>query len=338
MSPETPTILDVAKLAKVSKSTVSRVLNNSSLVKIETRKAVEEAMQKLKFTPNIIARGMRKGVSNTIGVIIPEYANIFYSMMFKEIEKELNRFGYMAIICPAAADNHKEIEYCEQLLSRNIDGIIFFDYNISEQSLAYLLDLSKRLPLVLMDESKNDPEISRVYTDSYHALYTSTNFLISHGHQRIAILLSDVEAVHKRFCGYCDALKEADIPLREEYILPIEFNIPSGVKAAKRYLALDHPPTGIVSEADYPAIGMLNALMFEGKTPPHDFEMIAYDNIDISSSLKPHLSTIAQPAPELARAAVNILMDKIYDPSKIPEVIKAVFMGKLILRDTTKLE
>ena len=107
MNSDIPTIMDVARLANVSKATVSRVLNNSELVRPETKQLVKDAMEKLDFKPNVIARGMRKGVSKTIGVIIPDFTNIFYSYMFKEIESALSKYGYMAIICPVTGDEKK---------------------------------------------------------------------------------------------------------------------------------------------------------------------------------------------------------------------------------------
>lgn len=336
MNSDIPTIMDVARLANVSKATVSRVLNNSELVRPETKQLVKDAMEKLDFKPNVIARGMRKGVSKTIGVIIPDFTNIFYSYMFKEIESALSKYGYMAIICPVTGDEKKEREYCERLLSRNIDGIIFFDYNSSEESSSFLTDLSRRIPLVLMDEPRIKLDISQVYTDGFDALYRSTEFMIAHGHTKIACLASDVAVTFNQLKGYLAALEDHNIPAREEYIFPIEFNVPSGAAAAQKLMALPKRPTAVVSVGDYPSIGMVNMLLWSGVRVPEDLELISFDDIDLASSMKPNLSTVAQPVEKLAKEAVRILIDKIGNPDKWNEVVKSVFKGKLILRDTTR--
>ena len=174
--------------------------------------------------------------------------------MFKEIESALSKYGYMAIICPVTGDEKKEREYCERLLSRNIDGIIFFDYNSSEESSSFLTDLSRRIPLVLMDEPRIKLDISQVYTDGFDALYRSTEFMIAHGHTKIACLASDVAVTFNQLKGYLAALEDHNIPAREEYIFPIEFNVPSGAAAAQKLMALPERPTAVVSVGAYPPL------------------------------------------------------------------------------------
>lgn len=336
MSKQVSKITDVAKLAGVSPSTVSRVINNTVPVNDRTRQLVEKAMQDLNFTPNVIAQGMRKNLTYTVGVVIPDYANIFYSYMFTEIEKALSKYGYMAIICPTSGDVKKEKEYVERLLSRKIDGIIFFTYSNGEDTISYFNSLAKKTPLVLMDESSTNINVSQVYTDGYNALYSSTKYLIDQGHTRIGCLSSQMISSKNRLNGYLAALKDNGIPVNEDYIFSVKFNLESGSEVSEKYLSLQQPPTAFVSVADYPAIGLIYALTSIGVKIPQDVEIISFDNIDLASCITPKLSTVAQPIKQLAGEAVNILMEKINDKNKWNVVKKVIFRGELILRDTTK--
>ncbi len=339
MNQKTITISDIARLAGVSKTTVSRVLNNSERVKPQTRQLIKDVMAENNYKPNIIAQSLRSGFSKTIGVIIPDYTNVFYSYVFKELEIALNSIGYMAIICPVTGNEDREREYCQKLLSRNIDGIIYFDYHTNENNKSFLIELSKKIPLVLMDEPEVSLNISQVSTDGFDALYRSTTFFIKNGHKNIACLASHLPVTSNQLKGYLAAMKDNGLDVAKENIILLdEFSFTAGTLAAKSFLQIKERPTALVSVGDYPAIGMINTLMAEGVRIPEDVEIIAFDNIELSYSMKPKLSTVAQPVELLASKAVEILVNQIEDAEGQNKNIKLQYKGELILRDTTVIK
>ncbi len=336
MKKNVSTISDVAKLAKVSKSTVSRVINDIGIVKDETKLRVEKAMKTLSFEPNPLAQSMRKGTTYTIGIIIPDYANVFYATMYNELDNILTEHGFRSIICYTKGDQQNEKKSVTDLVRRNIDGIIMFSYNIGSEDSGFFEKLSKKVPIVLMDESGKNCDISCVYTDGYEAFYNLTTLLIKRNHKRIACISSSVYATVPRLKGYLDALKDNGIKQDRELIIPSDFSMVGGFEKAKDFLALDPRPTAIVSVADYPAIGMVSALTQQGIKIPEQIEVISFDNIEFSSFLHPTLTTIAQPTKTLAQDAVEILMKKIHNPSTLLDITRVALKGEIIYRETTR--
>ena len=164
------TIFDVAKAAGVSKSTVSRVLNGESGVKEATREAVERAIRELKYTPSYLAQGIRTGKTKTIAMVVPEYTNIFYNELFRGVEDTALKYGYMVFVCNTEGSRRSEIEYTEEILKRNVDGIIYNTYSNSEKMLNYLRSLSQKLPVVYTNHLfREDEPVSYVYTDGFES-------------------------------------------------------------------------------------------------------------------------------------------------------------------------
>ena len=235
------TILDVAKLSGYSKSTVSRVINGNGPVSKEAEEEIKEAMEKLNYTPNYFARGMRTNKTNTIAVLVPDYSNPFYPELVKSLETAARTEGYMVTICDTDEKPDKELEYIKDIVKRNIDGIIFCTYNRVEENIDYLMKISEKLPVVFMDQvffngKKEKKQTSYVITDGLKGTKQAASYLLKKGRKRIGYIKgsSSYRVTKERFEGYKQALKEFNIEFDSSLIFTGDFHMKSGFQGAKK--------------------------------------------------------------------------------------------------------
>lgn len=334
------TILDVAKEAGVSKSTVSRVINNEGTVKPETRIAVEEAIEKLKYSPSYFAQGMRTGLTKTIAMVVPEYSNPFYSEMFRGVEDIALKYGYMVFVCNTERHTVSDIEYTKELLRRNIDGIIYNTYHRNDNVSEYLKKVSKQTPIVFMDKNFDDcSDVSYVYIDGYESVRKAVNYLFNQGHRKIGYILNseDISVIQERYLGYLKGLEDCGLKLEEKWIYRVRReNEPDYIKlgrdAARYYLSLAERPNVIMAAIDMIGIGCIKELNSLHIKIPEEMGVIGFDNISLSNLIEPALTTISQPIRKLGQTAAEIVIAKI-NGEKINDQV--VFQGDLIVRETT---
>lgn len=336
------TIFDVAKAAGVSKSTVSRVLNGESGVKEATREAVEKAIRELKYTPSYLAQGIRTGKTKTIAMVVPEYTNIFYNELFRGVEDIALKYGYMVFVCNTERSRRSEIEYTEEILKRNVDGIIYNTYSNSEETLNYLRTLSQKLPVVYTNHLfQEDEQVSYVYTDGFESNREAVHYLYEKGRTTIGYIrnTTDISVIEDRYEGYQQGLRDCGIPFREEYVYQAKQStepdyIALGAEAAKYYEGLDETPKAVIAAIDALAIGCVQQFQKDGVCIPEQVNVIGFDNISLSSLIQPPLTTISQPIRLIGQKAAEIIIAKL-DGREIED--KVVFPGNLILRATTDL-
>lgn len=334
------TIFDVAKEAGVSKSTVSRVINRDTKVKKETRDAVEAAIKKLNYSPSYMAQAIRTRRTHTIALVVPEYSNIFYTDMFRGVEDIALKYGYMVMVCNTERHAMSEIEYTNQLLKRNIDGIIYNTYRTDDEMAEYLRHISERLPIVYMNRSLGDDEnYACVYTDGFKSNRKAVQYLIDKGRHKLGYIMNseDVSIIEDRFEGFVQGLKDFGLELNEKWVyrVPRE-NEPDYIKlgrdAAKYYASLKDRPDAILTATDMLAIGCVKGFNESRLQVPEEISVIGFDNIFVSSLIEPPLTTIAQPVRKMGQAAAEILISKLQGKNTQNKVI---FEGKLIVRETT---
>lgn len=336
------TIFDVAKAAGVSKSTVSRVLNGESGVKEATREAVERTIRELKYTPSYLAQGIRTGKTKTIAMVVPEYTNIFYNELFRGVEDMALKYGYMVFVCNTERSRRSEIEYIEEILKRNVDGIIYNTYSNSEEMLNFLRSLSQKLPVVYTNHLfQEDEPVSYVYTDGFESNREAVHFLYEKGRTTIGYIrnTTDISVIEDRYEGYLQGLRDCGIPFREEYVYRAKQStepdyIALGADAAKYYEGLDATPKAVIAAIDALAIGCVQQFQKDGIGIPEQVNVIGFDNISLSSLIQPPLTTISQPIRLIGQKAAEIIIAKL-DGREIED--KVVFPGNLILRATTDL-
>ena len=303
------TIKDVAKMAGVSVATVSRVLNDESVVAPETVKRVKHAIRELEYMPNMLGNHLRKSATNNILVLIPTASNQFYNRILRGIQSEAHRFSYNTMVCMTNADNEMEDRYLTLLKTKLADGAIFLSSTLSGTAINRL---GKNYPIVQCCEKIDGSHTSCVTIDNEQAGYDATCALIQKGHRKIAFLGSNQGFVssRERHHGYCRALEQYHIPYREEYVLLDTFSYSSGMRSAETILNLQDRPTAIFAVADTIAIGAMRFFLSHSVRVPEDIAVIGFDNISVSSVYTPSLSTVAQPQLELGQNAVKLLLDK----------------------------
>lgn len=331
------TIADVAQKAGVSTTTVSRVINNFSLVNAETKKRVLAAIEELNYSPSIIARGMRGQKTRSIGVVIPDFRSYWYSELLNYIEIEARKHDYLAIICSAEIDPSREIEYLNDLLRRQVDGLILCWFRGSSEKKEFLKNIVKKIPLIIMDQPATGLNASSVYTDGYKGIKRITKALIRQGHKKIAMMVADkrYSEIERRYHGYCDALRECGRGVDRSLVLEQDIGFNPGYMGAKKFFS-QVKPTAIVTADDLTAIGVLQYCHDNKIAVPDEVSVTGFDNILISQFVTPRLTTIAQPVKELAENALSQIIRKIQNRRVRNQEI--VFEPEIILRESTTLK
>jgi DNA-binding LacI/PurR family transcriptional regulator len=334
------TIWDVAKLAGVSKSTVSRVMNNGASSE-QSRDAVMAAAKKLNYQPSFFAKNIRTQKSMTLALLIPDASNLFYTEIFKAVEGVAFKQDYMVTLCDTQNCPEYEIKYTEKLLQRRIDGLIYATYKMNPKTQNYFVSLSKTLPIVFLDYAfKRYEEISIVATEGYDSSSTAVKFLFNKGKKNIAYinLPEDVEVTQHRYEGYKKGLEICGVPFSSDLVcFPIQKNEMSardlGFSAAKQLLSTGKKIDAIMVASDPLAIGAMKYLKNQGIQIPSEICVIGFDNNEICDIVTPSLTTIAQPIRSVGTQAARILLNKINGIENKEERI--FFKGELIQRRST---
>ncbi len=332
------TIKDVAKLAGVSVTTVSRAFNNTAPVNEKTKERIMQAIEELNYTPSIIAQGMRTKKSKTIGVIIPDYLNPFYHVLFKYVENEARQEGYHVIISSTGEDTTDEDNYINDLVNRNVDGIIVCSYKGQQETIEKLIKISKKIPVVFLDNLQAKRQTNAIYVDGYTGIKRITEHLIQLGHREIAFIksLERYNVANDRYQGYLDAMKKAGLNVKKELVYEGNYHIESGCQAAKYFLENKRISlTAIVSSTDLMALGVMNYLKSQGYQIPQDIAVAGFDDIYMSKLTTPPLTTYKQPIKDIAKKAVKLILHQLNHPKTEKKQIK--LEGELVIRRSTDI-
>ena len=327
------TISDVAERAGVSIATVSRVINETGYVSPELSGKVYSAMEELDYTPNIIARSLRKRKTETIGIIVPDNSNPFFAEISREIENFGFQEGYSVLLCNSDNDVKKEKAYVDVMISKLIDGVIFIASSSEKSNLDSLLN--RNIPVVVVDRRIEDTEVNVILNDNELGGYLATWHLIQLGHKKIGCITgpSDVTPSFERVDGYKRALQEANLPFNDDLVKIGDFSYLSGIKAAGDLLCIKDKPTAIFACNDVMALGAIKKIHDMGLWIPSDVSIVGFDGITLSAAFTPSLTTVSQPTENIARAAVDTLLKKISGDEIINRVI--IFKPILIKREST---
>lgn len=335
-----PTIWDVAKLAGVSKTTVSRVITKKGSVRPKTYEKVIGAMKELNYSPSLMAQGVRTGKTHTIAVFIPDSKNVYYNMLYTGIERSALNQGYTVMICNTNGKPEREIEYAESMLRRNVDGIIYNTYVRDAHSNGYFMNLSKTVPVVFMNDIvPYNGEYACVLPEEQKSTASAVEYLYRKGCRRIAYLRmpSNVSVVEKRYAGYLDGLAQCGLELDASLVYDCkDYNISFieiGKQAAEVLIHMEEPPDAILSANDTMAIGSIIYLVKHGYRIPEEVCVIGFDNIEICNIIQPNLTTLAQPTEQMGYEASNMLIRMIEDGISEAKD-QRTFEPKLIIRES----
>ncbi len=310
------TIRDVAQRAGVSKSTVSHVLNGTRYVRPELAERVRRAMAELNYTPNQLARSLRRKTTHTIGLITPDNANPFFAQVAQAVEEVCFRRGYTVLLGNAAGDPARELHYIRVMVEKQVDGLIVAASGLHSEHLRP--SVLGQIPVVLVDRSLPGLDVDRVVADHRRGGRLATEYLLSLGHRHIACIAgpADISAGNERLAGYREALEGAQLPMVPSLVVEGAFDLASGYRAMQRLLELPEPPTAVFAANDQMALGALRALREAGISVPQGCSVIGYDDTPLASYVHPPLTTVHQPVARLGHLAAETLLARLAEPDR----------------------
>jgi DNA-binding LacI/PurR family transcriptional regulator len=328
-------IIDIARLANVSKSTVSRVITNSGYVRSETRARIEAVMEELNFRPNLFAMGMRTKRSYSIGILFPDLSNPFLSEWYAVVDRISRGSGFLNYICITDPKGETEEQRIDDLLARNIDGILLFSYRKNQEVLKKLKFISKNTPLVCCNSMFGGEGLNCVFANGRDGTRQAVHHLVQTGKKRIAYIKGKTEyrILENRYNGYLDGLNDLNIPSDDSLVYNGDLSLESGARAAETLMNRPDPPDAIVAGTDYMALGVLDYLRKSNIRVPEDVAVFGFANLQISQNAEPPLSTVATPISAMAEAAINRVISLINNIHQEPE--EKVFHCELVLRQSS---
>jgi LacI family transcriptional regulator len=329
----TVTIYDVAREAGVSMATVSRVVNNNPNVKPQTRKKVFEAIERLGYRPNAVARGLASKKTTTVGVVIPDISNAIFAEVARGIEDIANMYHYNIILCNADKRKEKEIRVINTLLEKQVDGLLFMGGVVTDEHLQAFQTAT--VPIVLCGTNVEGNTMAAVDIDHQQAAHDAVKLLLDKGHRRIGMIsgnLQDPNNGFSRYNGYKNALDEAGVAFDESLVRIGNHRYESGIEAMKYFLELPERPTAIFSATDEMAIGAIHAAQDAGLAIPGDISVISVDNSRMASMVRPLLTTVAQPMYDIGAVSMRLLT-KLMNKENV-EKGKVTLMHEVIQRQS----
>jgi LacI family transcriptional regulator len=316
------TIRDVAERAGVSTTTVSHVINGTRKVEPATAARVDAAIVELDYRPNALARSMRRGRTQTVGVVLPDIANPFFGDLARSLEDHMFEAGYSAIICNSDGDGAKEARYLEVLLSKQVDGLLLV---AASQPPEGLLGLAQRgTPTIVVDRELDEPSFSQVLVANHHGGRLAGQHLLALGHRDIGVIAGpgDLGTSARRLQGFRAALAEAGIDLPPRRVARGDFRAASGRAAMEGWLQAGSPPTAVFAENDLMAIGALSAAHAAGVDVPGEISVVGFDGIAFGADVTPPLTTVSQSIDDMASAAIELLFERLRDQAALPRLLE----------------
>ena len=327
-------IKDVAKEAGVSIATVSRVLNDIDVVNEDTKKKVLDAIKKLGYRPNIIARSLKTQRTKTIGILLPDISNQLYPEIVRGAEDVSNIYDYNIILCNSDLDIEKEKEYLRVLKEKMVDGVIYMSSSLNAEILELINELDLRT--VLVETKDKDGLLPSVTIDNVRASYDSTKLLIEKGIKEIAFIGTEKDSGNAwgdRYLGYENAMKESKIKIDSELVYLSSMKVKSGYEGIQKFLKQNKKFKGVVCASDDIAMGAINALRDNELRIPEDVSVIGFNDNFAASIFYPKITTISQPTYDMGSVAMRMLI-KLLNKKELEEP-HYVLEHELIEREST---
>jgi len=307
-----PNINDVVRLSGVSKSTVSRVINNYPHIAPEKRERVLKVMEEIGYTPNVSAQKLRGLASKIIGVIVPRIVNPFFSYLVESIEKAGYARGYQTLVFQSHEDSEHELDFLNLLQQKQIDGVIMAAY---ENDWDIIKKYLKFGPIVMCNEYLSQPAIPMVRVDQFAASYEGVKHLLDQGYRKIAYctggLFSDSGKDKDRNQGYQKALTEAGIEINPNWIFIKRHTIEDGKKVLHQMMNMQDTPDAIFTGSDEVAAGIIMEARKLGVSIPEQLAVIGFDDQPLAEMLMPELTTIKQPIADIGYTAMDLMINSL---------------------------
>lgn len=303
------TIRDVKEKTGLSLATISKYLNGGNVLP-ENRILIENAIKELNYEVNEIARGLVKNKTKTIGVMVFNISNFFTGNILHFLGQELRKKGYGMMICDSCNDEAIEAENVRFLLNRKVDGLIVLPVSMNSK----FLEPAKKagVPVVLLDRAFQDKAIDCVCIDNRVAAYRAVEILLQNNHKKIAFLGSNVEDTGiERLKGYREAMEHAGVPVRQEYVKLGSFTVKEGYESMKQILHMEDRPTAVFLSNYEMVLGGVMAINESNITWPDDISIFGFDDLLVSSVVRPKLWLVKQPMELLCVNAVKMIIERI---------------------------
>jgi LacI family transcriptional regulator len=326
---------DVANKARVSQSTVSRVLNNYPHIKESTRQKVLVAIKELGFTRDEIARSLASNKTRTIGLIVGDITNPFFAESAKVITGKAQEIKYDVILCNTNHNEENLEKYIQTLKGKRVDGIIIASADKDNQKIKELYD--QGFPVVLYNSIMEHEKANYIAVNNYKGARLAVEHLYHLNHRHIGYIAgpSKYLTTHLRNLGYKDALEEFGIEMNKKFVYEKEFSYDEVYQFAKNLLKQQNRPTSFFAASDQMALAVLDAAASEDIDVPRDLSVIGFDDIDLAKNQFIGLTTITQPKEKMATLALEKLVSLIEESEELDSPIQIVLEPDLISRKTT---
>jgi LacI family transcriptional regulator, repressor for deo operon, udp, cdd, tsx, nupC, and nupG len=334
---KTPTIQDVAREAGVSAATVSRVLSSPERVSKITRERVLAAVSATGYTINQAARSLRLRNARTILMAAPNIGNPYYSTILDAVIRAASERGY-SILVATRIGGDPDRWLADYLHSNRADGLLLFDGSLDTFGINARNEEGPNLPLVAAYDEIPDPRVNSVLIDNRAAAARATRHLIGLGHRQIGHLMSPSrnKSFHERRLGFEQAMREAGLPIRPEWMMQGDHTLATGIAAGEHLLSLRERPTAMFCGNDEMAIGLIHRLRLAGLDCPRDLSVIGFDDIAVAAYSAPPLTTMRQPREDIGRFATNTLIDIIEGVIPGDEPVHVTLRAELVVRESTR--
>lgn len=324
-------IKDIAKLTGVSTATVSRVINDNGRFSEETRQKVIEAIHKLGYRSNVVAKSLRTMRTLSIGVIVPDITNEFFSKIVLGIESYCFPNGYSVYICNTSESIEKENKYIADLEAKGVDGLIYLSGRSGDSNHT----IKRRISAVCIDRQPLSSDVPVIESDNYNGGFIATEELLKYGCKNIVLLRDhrDLSTMNQRTRGYMVALSKAGIAIDLNLIFNLSIDFESAKECVEQLIESEARFDGIFATTDLLAVGALSALKRHKIKVPQEVKIVGFDNISITEYANPSITTIDQDKFKMGETAARILLDMINDRSK--KFDNVIIPIKLIKRETT---
>lgn len=318
MSIKRVVLSDVAKLAGLSKTTVSRYMNHSIVLPQETVDRIETAIRTLDYRGNSLARRLSKGGSETLGLVLPDITNPFFAELADAAEEAASAHGYSLVLCITRNNPDKEAQFIRWLDTRQVDGLLFTTNRPDNGLLCH--EIQRQRHVVLLDEDIPGSQVPKVFADNIQGGRMATEQLIAAGHTHIAFVggPEQLMSVRERYQGFCTAMQQAGLPVQPEWVRYGNYDRAFGQQTLDHLFSCSPRPTAVFAASDYLVLGLLDGLRASGLEAPAALSLVGFDDANYADLTRPRLSTIRQPARKLGHTAVEIMLRLLNSETDIP--------------------
>jgi LacI family transcriptional regulator len=312
----TITMKDVARLADVSQSTVSRVLSASSSTAVpiseETAQRINDAVKQLGYYPNLTARALRSQKTHMIAMMIADIANPYYHFMVRKVQEVARQHNYDVLISISNHEQDNELHFIEAMMRRPVDGVILTPYHLTDVELSKLIERTN-VPVAVLSRRFTSAGVDGIYSDDGLAVYKATQWLIrERKHERIAFVgVPGTRPGERRMQAFLKAMQEAGLPTPAKYQKGGDFGSEAGEKVMRELMALKTRPTAVFACNDLMALGCIAVAQDLGLRVPEDVAVMGFDDIPEASRMRPRLTTVAQHPLEMGEMLAQALFERI---------------------------